>query len=61
MSTDRLLKCTTLPKGTVILSGTPSGIGASHNPPLYVKAGDHLRLWISGGIGTLVNPIISSK
>lgn len=44
--------------GTVILTGTPSGIGHSHNPPLYLKEGSILRVWISHGLGTLVNPIV---
>ncbi|KAK9426036.1 putative Transcription factor [Seiridium unicorne] len=49
-------KGTTLPKGTVILTGTPAGIGHSHSPPLYLKKDSELRVWISG-IGTLTNPV----
>ncbi|KAG4423092.1 hypothetical protein IFR04_003729 [Cadophora malorum] len=46
---------TTLRAGTVILTGTPAGIGHSHDPPVYLKKGSTLRVWISHGLGTLVN------
>ncbi|KAI0391635.1 hypothetical protein F5Y17DRAFT_439840 [Xylariaceae sp. FL0594] len=52
-------KGTTLPKGTVILTGTPAGIGHSHNPPLYLRPGVEVRLSISGGIGTLTNEVVA--
>ncbi|EPE04216.1 fumarylacetoacetate hydrolase [Ophiostoma piceae UAMH 11346] len=52
---------TTLPKGTVILTGTPAGIGHSFDPPRYLHDGAILRLGISGGIGTLTNPVIEAK
>jgi len=52
-----LSAASTLPKGTVILTGTPAGIGASHDPPIYLKKGDELRVSVSHGLGTLVNPI----
>ncbi|CAG8972996.1 hypothetical protein HYALB_00007843 [Hymenoscyphus albidus] len=48
---------TTIPKGTVILTGTPAGIGHSHKPPAYLTEGADLRVWISHGLGTLVNSI----
>ncbi|KAI2619307.1 hypothetical protein GGR54DRAFT_138985 [Hypoxylon sp. NC1633] len=53
-----LSRGTTLPKGTVILTGTPSGIGHSHTPPLYMKPGSEVRVSISGGIGTLTNEVV---
>jgi 2-keto-4-pentenoate hydratase/2-oxohepta-3-ene-1,7-dioic acid hydratase in catechol pathway len=49
---------TTLLPGTVIMSGTPGGVGYARNPPLYLKQGDVLELKIDG-IGTLVNPVTS--
>lgn len=52
---------TTLPKGTVILTGTPAGIGHSHNPPIYLKQGCELKVWISHGLGTLTNSIEVEK
>lgn len=54
-----LSKDTTLPKGTVILTGTPSGIGHSHTPPQYLKAGSVIRVSISGGIGSLASSVVS--
>lgn len=33
---------TTLAPGTVILTGTPSGIGMSRNPPKYLAPGDEV-------------------
>jgi 2-keto-4-pentenoate hydratase/2-oxohepta-3-ene-1,7-dioic acid hydratase in catechol pathway len=47
----------TLLPGTVILTGTPPGVGAARKPPVFLKPGDRLRTWIDG-IGTLENPII---
>lgn len=52
-----LSRDTTLPKGTVILTGTPSGIGHSKKPPRYLKAGCDLRISITPGIGTLLNKV----
>ncbi|KFY04327.1 hypothetical protein O988_00851 [Pseudogymnoascus sp. VKM F-3808] len=49
---------TTLKKGTVILTGTPCGIGHSYKPPIYLKEGDKMRICISHGLGTQTNPIV---
>ncbi|OBT54012.1 hypothetical protein VE04_04590 [Pseudogymnoascus sp. 24MN13] len=49
---------TTLKKGTVILTGTPCGIGHSYKPPVYLQEGDTMKIWISHGLGTLTNPIV---
>ncbi len=49
---------TTLLPGTVIMSGTPGGVGYARKPPVYLKAGDLLELKIDD-IGTLVNPVIN--
>lgn len=48
---------TTLLPGTVVLSGTPDGIGWARNPRLTMKPGDVVRVEIEG-IGTLENPIV---
>ena len=40
----------TLEPGDCLFTGTPAGVGAARNPPLYLKAGDVLRTEI-GGIG----------
>ena len=38
----------TLLPGDVIPTGTPPGVGMGMNPPLYLKAGDEMRLGIAG-------------
>ncbi|GAB4573495.1 MAG: hypothetical protein Kow0077_16030 [Anaerolineae bacterium] len=44
----------TLEPGDVILTGTPDGVGHFRQPPVYLKAGDHIALEL-GGIGRLEN------
>jgi 2-keto-4-pentenoate hydratase/2-oxohepta-3-ene-1,7-dioic acid hydratase in catechol pathway len=46
----------TLLRGTVILTGTPSGVGAARTPPRFLKEGDIVEITIEG-VGTLRNPI----
>jgi 2-keto-4-pentenoate hydratase/2-oxohepta-3-ene-1,7-dioic acid hydratase in catechol pathway len=48
---------TTLLPGTVILTGTPHGVGAARKPPVYLKAGDICTIDIEK-IGSLTNPVI---
>lgn len=48
----------TLEPGDVIATGTPEGIGAARTPQRFLRAGDVVRVEISG-IGTLVNPVIA--
>ena len=48
---------TTLLPGTLILTGTPSGVGAARNPPRFLKAGDQVTVKIDG-IGELINPVV---
>lgn len=48
---------TRLAAGTVILTGTPHGVGGARKPPVYLKAGDTVSIQIDG-IGTLTNPVI---
>lgn len=38
----------TLCPGDVISTGTPAGVGMGLSPPVYLQAGDHLRLGIEG-------------
>ena len=42
--------------GDVIVSGTPGGVGAKRNPPLWMKPGDVAEVEI-GGIGVLRNRV----
>jgi 2-keto-4-pentenoate hydratase/2-oxohepta-3-ene-1,7-dioic acid hydratase in catechol pathway len=51
---------TPLTAGDVIATGTPDGIGAKRNPPVWMKAGDVLEVEISG-IGTLRNKIADER
>jgi 2-keto-4-pentenoate hydratase/2-oxohepta-3-ene-1,7-dioic acid hydratase in catechol pathway len=48
---------TTLPPGTVILTGTPHGVGMARKPPRWLKAGDEVTIEIEK-IGALTNPVI---
>ena len=55
-----LSRGTTLLPGTVILTGTPSGVGAGRNPRRFLRAGDEVRVSITGDsvdLGTLVNAV----
>ena len=47
---------TQLEPGDVIATGTPGGVGAGREPPLWMRPGDTVEVEI-GGIGTLVNVI----
>jgi 2-keto-4-pentenoate hydratase/2-oxohepta-3-ene-1,7-dioic acid hydratase in catechol pathway len=46
----------TLEPGDIIATGTPAGIGAFRKPPLWLKAGDQLKLECSG-VGILEHAI----
>lgn len=46
----------TLQPCTVIMTGTPSGVGFARKPPVFLKAGDVVEVEIEG-IGTLRNPV----
>ncbi len=47
----------TLLPGTVILTGTPAGVGMGMTPPQFLKAGDTVECCIEG-IGSLKNTIV---
>ncbi len=51
-----LSRGTTLLPGTVILTGTPSGVGTARTPPVYLKAGDVVEVQIEG-VGIVKNPV----
>ncbi len=48
---------TTLLPGTVILTGTPSGVGMARTPPRYLEAGEEVTIEIER-IGALTNPVV---
>lgn len=47
----------TLLAGTVILTGTPAGVGAGRTPARFLRAGDVVEVEI-GGVGLLRNPVV---
>lgn len=48
---------TTLLPGTVILTGTPHGVGFARKPPVFLQPGDTITVEIDE-IGTLTNPVV---
>ena len=48
---------TELAPGDVIATGTPGGVGARRNPPLWMRKGDTVEVEISS-IGVLRNPVV---
>jgi len=46
----------TLMPGDIIATGTPPGVGLGMKPPVYLNAGDVVRMEITG-LGTLENPV----
>jgi 2-keto-4-pentenoate hydratase/2-oxohepta-3-ene-1,7-dioic acid hydratase in catechol pathway len=51
---------TTLEPGTVILTGTPEGVGMGRKPPVYLQPGDVVEVEIEG-IGVLRNPVVEEE
>ena len=50
----------TLRPGSIILTGTPHGVGMGRNPPVWLKAGDAVAVTIEG-IGVLENSCVSES
>ncbi len=50
----------TLFPGTVIITGTPGGVGFSRKPPLFLREGDILASEIKG-IGRMENDVVKEK
>jgi 2-keto-4-pentenoate hydratase/2-oxohepta-3-ene-1,7-dioic acid hydratase in catechol pathway len=51
---------TTLLPGTVILTGTPAGVGMARTPPVWLKDGDSITVAIDR-IGELTNPVADEQ
>jgi 2-keto-4-pentenoate hydratase/2-oxohepta-3-ene-1,7-dioic acid hydratase in catechol pathway len=49
---------TTLLPGTVLLTGTPQGVGAARKPPVFLQPGDTVTVEIEN-IGALTNPVVA--
>jgi 2-keto-4-pentenoate hydratase/2-oxohepta-3-ene-1,7-dioic acid hydratase in catechol pathway len=52
-----LSSSTTLPAGTLVLTGTPSGVGMARTPPRWLQPGDVVEVEIES-IGVLRNPVV---
>jgi acylpyruvate hydrolase len=50
----------TLEPGDLIVTGTPSGVGFSRKPPIFMKSGDVCEIEVEG-LGTLRNPIVAER
>lgn len=55
-----LSRDTTLLPGTVILTGTPAGVGFARNPPVFLADGDEVTVAIER-IGELTNPVRNAE
>ena len=51
---------TKLAAGTVILTGTPHGVGGARKPPVFLQPGDSVTIEIDR-IGSLTNPVIEES
>ena len=55
-----LSQCMTLYPGSVIMTGTPSGVGAARTPPVFLRDGDTVDVTIQH-IGTLSSYVTQEK
>ena len=46
----------TLEPGDLIITGTPAGVGAFRDPPVWLKPGDEITIEIEG-VGSISNPV----
>jgi 2-keto-4-pentenoate hydratase/2-oxohepta-3-ene-1,7-dioic acid hydratase in catechol pathway len=51
---------TVLLPGTVILTGTPHGVGGARKPPVFLQPGDSVTIEIEK-IGALTNPVVEEQ
>lgn len=57
---EHLSRGTTLRRGTVVLTGTPSGVAAFLKPPIWLKSGDVVEIEISK-IGKIRNKMVITE
>lgn len=55
-----LSRCMTLFPGSIIMTGTPPGVGFARKPPVFLREGDVIEVEIQG-IGTLRNPVLLDR
>jgi 2-keto-4-pentenoate hydratase/2-oxohepta-3-ene-1,7-dioic acid hydratase in catechol pathway len=53
-------QCMTLYPGSIIMTGTPEGVGMGRKPPLWLQDGDTMTVEIEG-IGELTNPVKAER
>lgn len=53
-----LSSCMTLLPGTVLMTGTPPGVGVARKPPVFLRPGDTIEIEIDG-VGVLSNPVVA--
>lgn len=53
-------QCMTLEPGSIIMSGTPAGVGFTRKPPVFLREEDSVTVEIQG-IGQLTNPVAKEK
>ena len=54
-----LSRDTTLVAGTVVLTGTPMGVGMAAVPQRWLAAGDEIEVWLEG-VGSLRNRVVAA-
>jgi 2-keto-4-pentenoate hydratase/2-oxohepta-3-ene-1,7-dioic acid hydratase in catechol pathway len=54
---EHISRSITLEPGDVIATGTPSGVGVYHDPPVFLAPGDRVRCEVDG-IGAVENTVI---
>lgn len=54
---EHLTRGTTLRAGTVVMTGTPSGVGLFMEPKGFLKSGDTVEIEVEG-IGSLINKMV---
>ena len=48
----------TLVPGDLIITGTPAGVGAFRDPPVWLQPGDEITIEIDG-LGSITNPVVA--
>ena len=49
----------TLQPGDLIITGTPAGVGAFRDPPVWLQPGDEITIEIDG-LGSITNPVVTA-
>jgi 2-keto-4-pentenoate hydratase/2-oxohepta-3-ene-1,7-dioic acid hydratase in catechol pathway len=49
----------TLEPGDLIITGTPAGVGAFRDPPVWLRPGDEITIEIDG-VGSITNPVVAA-